>query len=151
MKHGVMALVAVAAFAVVALPVSAITIDGNLSDWGVTLPATANAPAAAWANSVGVSSPIDDGQVGPGAGGQNYDAEVLYATIVGNNLYIALVTGFDQGGEAGDSLHPHYDGGDVFFNFGGASGYDTAVRITDAASVGSTGIGDLYAGDFSQS
>lgn len=150
MKLGVVALVTTAALMVIALPASAITVDGSVSDWGVTLPATANAPAAAWANTVGVSS-IDDGQIGPGGGGQNYDAEALYATIQGNNLYIALVTGFERGGEAGDAHQAHYDGGDVFFNFSGAAGYDTAVRITNAASVSSTGIGNLYSGDFSPS
>lgn len=146
------ALVIAVAFAVgmVATSAGAITIDGDVSDWGVTLPPTADAPDAAWANTVGESL-IDDGQVGPGAGGQNYDIEAFYAVIVGNNLYFALVTGFEQGGQAGDANQSHYDGGDVFFNFGGGAGYDAAVRITDAASVGSTGIGNLYQGDFSPS
>ena len=143
-------LVAAAAFVIVAAPAGAITIDGSVSDWGVTLPPTANAPAAAWANTVGVSY-TEDGQVAPGGGGQNYDIEAFYATIVGNNLYFAMVTGFDRGGEVGDGLQPHYDGGDMFFNFGGGAGYDAAVRLTDAASVGSTGIGNLYQGDFSPS
>lgn len=150
MKKALFTTVLTAALMVVAAPAGAIVIDGSVSDWGVTLPASADAPAAAWANTVGVSA-IDDGQVGPGAGGQNYDIEAYYATIVGNNLYFAMVTGFDQGGEAGDALQAHYDGGDIFFNFFGNPGYDVAVRITEADSVGSTGIGNLYLGDFSPS
>lgn len=139
------------AIALVASTASAITIDGDLTDWGVTLPGTADAAVGAWAAGLGIASGYDDGQVGPGAGGQNYDIEMYYATISGNYLYFALVTGFEQGGENGDALQSHYDGGDIFFNFGGGAGYDAAVRITDAASNGSTGIGNLYQGDFSPS
>jgi hypothetical protein len=141
---------AMAALAFAVAPAGAITVDGDVSDWGVTLPATPNAPAAAWDSTVGVLI-VDDGQVAPGGGGQNYDIEALYATIEGNELCILLITGFDQEGEAGDPLQAHYDGGDVFFNFGAASGYDAAVRITDADSNGSTGIGNLYSGDFAES
>lgn len=150
MRTRVLMMAAAFALAMVASTAGAITIDGDVSDWGVTLPAAADSPDAAWANTVGVSI-IDDGEVGPGAGGQNYDIEAFYATIVGNNLYFALVTGFDRGGEAGDALQSHYDGGDVFFNFGGGAGYDAAVRITEADSNSSTGIGNLYSGDFSPS
>lgn len=128
----------------------AITIDGDLSDWGVTLPNVADAPPAAWASAIGAFAQ-EDGLVRPGIGGQNYDVEAMYAAVMGDTLYFALVTGFDQGGEAGDILAPHYDGGDIFFNFGGAAGYNVAVRITEADSISSTGIGNIYTGDFSPS
>lgn len=128
----------------------AITVDGSLSEWGVTIPNVADAPPAAWASSVGAFSQ-EDGEVSPGIGGQNYDIEAMYAVVDGDTLFFALVTGFDQGGEAGDILAPHYDGGDIFFNFGGAAGYNYAVRITEADSVSSTGIGNVYSGDFSPS
>lgn len=129
---------------------SAIIADGDLSDWGVTLPVAVHAAPAEWVPSVGVHS-SEDGQIGPGIGGQPFDVEVMYAAVSGNTLFFALVTGFDQQGEAGDILAPHYDGGDIFFNFGGAAGYNAAVRITEADSIGSTGIGNVYSGDFSPS
>lgn len=135
---------------VLAPAAGAITVDGSLSDWGVTIPVVANAPSAAWTSSIGAFAE-EDGEVSPGIGGQNYDVEAMYAVVSGDTLFFALVTGFDQGGEAGDILAPHYDGGDIFFNFGGAAGYNVAVRITEADSVSSTGIGNVYVGDFSPS
>jgi hypothetical protein len=135
--------------------VGALTADGNLGDWGVSIPAAVNAPGG-WASSIGQFA-VDDGQIGPGGGGQNFDIEAMYAHVVGNTLYFAMTTGFDQGGEVGDAVFlPHYDGGDIFFNFGGVSGYNVAVRIAEASVPGngpinSTGIGNVYVGDFSES
>lgn len=131
----------------------ALTADGDLSDWGVTIPPQVNAPGS-WGSNIGQYTE-EDGQVGPGGGGQNFDIEAMYAHIEGNILYFAMVTGFDQGGEVGDGVFlPHYDGGDIFFNFGGVPGYNVAVRITDASvggdgPINSTGIGNVYKGDFS--
>jgi hypothetical protein len=125
-----------------------ITVDGDLSDWGVTLPNVPDAPPAAWVPSIGAHA-SQDGIISPGIGGQDYDIEAMYAAVLGDTLYFALVTGFDQGGEAGDIFLPRYDGGDIFFNFGGGAGYNVAVRITDALRIGSTGIGNVYQGDFS--
>ena len=125
----------------------AITIDGSLGDWGVTIPAAVDANPADWASAVGAFS-TEDGQIGPGVGGQNFDVEAMYAAVQGDTLYFAIATGFDQGGE---DYFGHFDGGDVFFNFGGAAGYNVAVRLTEADSIGSTGIGNVYTGDFSAS
>jgi len=154
MKRAIVMGMAITAIAMAPLA-GAITVDGNLADWGVTIPGAVDAPGA-WGSGVGQYA-VDDGQVGPGGGGQNYDIEAMYAIVVGNTLYFAMTTGFDQGGEVGDALFlPHYDGGDIFFNFGGAAGYNVAVRITDASVGGngptnSTGIGNVYQGDFSPS
>src|SRR5690606_36244559 len=88
---------------VLAPAAGAITVDGSLSDWGVTIPVVANAPSAAWTSSIGAFAE-EDGEVSPGIGGQNYDVEAMYAVVSGDTLFFALVTGFDQGGEAGDIL-----------------------------------------------
>lgn len=147
--------VVIVCMAALAPMAGAIVVDGNLSDWGVTIPPTANAPGS-WGSTTGQYAE-EDGQVAPGGGGQNYDIEAMYAVIQGNILYFAMATGFDQGGEVGDAVFlPHYDGGDIFFNFGGVSGYNVAVRITEASvggngPVNSTGIGNVYTGDFSPS
>jgi hypothetical protein len=76
-----------------------ITVDGNVSDWGITV---ANNNGSNWTPFAGVTysegeDQFDDtsnnGQVFPGYGGQDYDAEGLYATYDDDYLYILVVTG----------------------------------------------------------
>ncbi len=76
-----------------------ITVDGNVNDWGITV---ANDNASNWTPYAGITysegeGDFDDtsnnGQVFPGYGGQNYDAEGLYATYDDDYLYILVVTG----------------------------------------------------------
>lgn len=138
---------------------SGITADGNLSDWGVTINSSLIDRAdALWqptaqpglTNNIGwvAEDSSTGGFVGPAVGGQNFDAEALYTGIQlnGNNtatLYVALVTGFDIGGET--SSGNSYFAGDIFVDFGNVvpSGdltsdiYDTtplpAVRSWDLA------------------
>jgi hypothetical protein len=128
----------------------AITVDGSLGDWGVTIPAAYDSPGS-WGSTTGAYID-DDGQLGPGGGGQDYDIEAAYAVVVGNTLYFAMVTGFEQ---VGEDVSPHYEAGDIFFDFGGvAGGYDAAVRISDTdggTRPGSVGIGNVYQGTFAPS
>ncbi len=97
---------------------AAITVDGNLSDWGITLGSNGHfSYAAAYGYTypgnptqgkqgtatIGgntVAYDLEDSndnsnnyQVGPLYGGQNYDAEVLVASVVGSNLYIGIASG----------------------------------------------------------
>jgi hypothetical protein len=146
-----LSVLAMAAIAVALAPLAgAITVDGSLADWGVTIPLADDSPGS-WASTVG-QYVVHDGIVLPGGGGQNYDIEAMYTHISGNTLYFAMVTGFDQTGEVGDFIYlPHYDGGDIFFNFGGGPGYNVAVRIAESIRLSSTGIGNVYSGDFSPS
>jgi hypothetical protein len=84
-----------------------VTVDGNLSEWGVT-----NASLSSWtiAGSISgsttgtgfafsylredVSDVVDDsGPLGPNLGGQRYDAEFMGVGVDGSNLVIAIVTG----------------------------------------------------------
>jgi len=112
----------------------AITVDGNLSDWGVTIPNATNTTASptAW---IPLNSGIlywDDqigsnGYVSPGYGGQDYDLEAMYfhydATQgTHGTAYFAMVTGTDPDGEvntgAYSSTYPNFYWGDLFFDFG---------------------------------
>ena len=95
------------------------SVDGNLSDWGITLGASQHFNYAAGYNysyhsgldltgtrgqaiigGNAVCYDLEDSnddsnsyQVGPLYGGQNYDAEVLVASVVGSNLYIGVASG----------------------------------------------------------
>lgn len=104
----------------------AITVDGSLSDWGVT--------AAPWTPSAGINAKVED-QTGtsafylnPGWGGQAYDAEALYTTIVGEKLYIALVTGHNPNtlqNPGGNS----YGAGDFAIDFGKNGSYEVGINF----------------------
>jgi hypothetical protein len=67
-----------------------LTIDGNLSDWGMSGDLTPNP---------GIYFTIEDwapdpaGRIGPGFGRQAFDAEILAASWNSNDLHIALTTG----------------------------------------------------------
>jgi len=91
----------------------AITIDGNWTDWGITIADDNNSLLDA---NAGIASFIEDSndnsnnyQVGPGWGGQNFDFEALYATIEGGYLYFAVVSGARP-----DNGFAYYEPGDIF-------------------------------------
>lgn len=76
-----------------------ISVDGNVDDWGITV---ANNNESNWTPFAGVAysegehqfnDNSNSGQVFPGYGGQDYDAEGLYATYDDEYLYILVVTG----------------------------------------------------------
>jgi len=131
-------LVAMCSVPVLADQVSGITLDGNVEpDWnpaavtgsaGSTDWQPLGQPNAAWIN--------DDGTLGPGGGGQNFDAEALYSGYdPGNgNIYVAMVTGFDLGGETVGSL---YLPGDIFIDFGSDGTWDLAFDLSDYVLGGS--------------
>ncbi len=118
----------------------AITLDGYVGDWGITIPSTQDAPLPSWlpdGSLPNVWYQIDDGHVGPGGGGQDFDIEGLYAylDVDASTLYIAMITGFDPYGEWGlaNGVGQWFDLGDLFVDVGGGSSvtpsYDYAIRI----------------------
>lgn len=105
---------------------SALTIDGDLSDWGIN-PST-------WVPASGIHYVIED-QTGnggyylnPGWGGQAYDAEALYATIIGSKLYIALATGHNPATLQNPAANS-YGAGDFAIDFGKNGLYDVGINI----------------------
>jgi hypothetical protein len=129
----------------------AITVDGNLSDWGVT-PGVWSGPSGSRVNSsdwvpfagiqgVDVQATGEDydpingasGQVYPGWGGQNFDAEAMYATFNSTTFYYAIVTGHPIDGTQG-----HFPG-DIALDFG--SGYTYGIETMNTRGLT---FGDLY-------
>lgn len=81
---------------------SSITIDGDLSDWGIHVGDNNTSNFSNLSNSIGLLASFtedqddnagDGGYVGPHYGGQNYDAEFLGVALQGSTLYIAIVSG----------------------------------------------------------
>lgn len=105
----------------------AITIDGNLADWGIN-------PTNWLPSDPHIHYKIEDQTGGggaflyPGWGGQAYDAEAMYALIQGNRLYVALATGHNP-----RTLHKPsantYGAGDFFLDFGKDGDYEVAINI----------------------
>jgi hypothetical protein len=115
-------LVALAVFAgAVSHATAGITVDGDLSDWGITIDSSGHlvynpaygyigdAPVNSVVNKTGTATiggvkihfnledsdddTVDFYRVGPQYGGQNYDAEALLVTVDTNTLYIAIASG----------------------------------------------------------
>ena len=81
---------------------SAITVDGNLSDWGITVADNNNSNFSSPSTTIGLEASFtedqndfagNNGYVGPNYGGQNYDAEFMGVAVQGNIMYIAIVSG----------------------------------------------------------
>ena len=100
-----------------AQPASAvITVDGLISDWGVT-PGPFSNGASQWTPGAGIDFIQEDQDpevdfLGPGFGGQRFDVEAIYFTQQGPTAYFAVVSGFPLAG------WPGYSAGDLAFDFG---------------------------------
>ncbi len=111
-----------------------ITLDGNLSDWGIDT-SSFGVNDNNWDPGVpGVFVWQEDwvtvyngyyGYVEPGYGGQNYDVEALLATFDDENLYVAIATGFPQEGLNG------WDAGDIAFDVGADGSWDYALVVSN--------------------
>ncbi len=122
------------------------TVDGNVGDWGITV---ANNNGSEWTPTIaGIShSSLTDergkkedfgdnrtgGQVFPGYGGQNYDAEGLYTTYDDDYLYILVVTGHRPEGH-------QYVPGDIAIDFGA----DDITTAEFGVETTGTNAGGLY-------
>lgn len=116
---------------------SAITADGNWSDWFTY---GGNTNFTNWnENLVSIVNPNvrtmnDEEGPTPGGGGQRYDIEQIFYAYIdddqnllsGGTLYIGLVTGFPANGVDSDNLYA----GDMFIDFGNTGGYDLAVAVS---------------------
>ena len=136
------------ALALSSAPVSAatITIDGNLSDWGITVGDNNTSNFSNLANNIGLLTSFtedqsdtagDSGYVGPNQGGQNYDAEFLGMALQGSMLYVAIVSGQrpDNGATrfAPGDLNLTIDGINYGIEVGGGNGWTTGVAATNPA------------------
>jgi hypothetical protein len=116
---------------------SAITVNGDLSDWGLDW--SDSDKSNGWTPNSGVFYTVEDytggydhGQVYPGYGGQAYDAEAIYLTWDNTNLYVALITGHDPS-TLDNSSQNTFGPGDFalgFWNGIGAPTYSYGVEVT---------------------
>ncbi|MBN1586907.1 MAG: hypothetical protein JW937_05690 [Candidatus Omnitrophica bacterium] len=109
---------------------AAITVDGQLADWGVNPGAYGSSD---WTPGAGIyfvqedTNPAVDFQ-NPGWGGQSFDAEGLYYTRDTSNIYVALVSGFPLEGTR--YAGRNYTTGDLAFDFGSDGSYEIGVRLS---------------------
>ncbi|TCO83372.1 uncharacterized protein (TIGR03382 family) [Plasticicumulans lactativorans] len=103
---------------------AAITIDGNLADWGLHR----NGLASDWVPDAGIHYVVDDFTTGPNnIGGQGNDVEAMYLKIDTGTLYIALVTGHDPA-TVQNTTAKKYARGDLAINFTGPD-YDDSFEF----------------------
>ncbi len=121
-----------------------ITVDGDPSDWGVAPGVWGSSDWTPFAGVQGTWPPAEDdfpdnaggGQVGPGFGGQEFDAEALYFAVSGGNACFGIVTGMPPGGARGERP------GDIILAFGLGSDWTHAIETTGD---GGLALGGLYA------
>ncbi|MGB0711993.1 MAG: hypothetical protein ACPGUC_00395, partial [Gammaproteobacteria bacterium] len=101
-------------------PAVAYTVDGLLDDWGVV----PGRSASDWIPNEGVLYFEEDQHqdfLGPGSGGQGFDAEAIYAHWDSQNLYFAVVTGH----RPDDSRFPN---GDLAIDIGINGRYELGIE-----------------------
>lgn len=112
-------------------PALAYTIDGELSDWGVSH----NGNASDWNPNSGIYYKVEDQTgsgayyLGPGWGGQAYDAEAMYVNWDTSNLYIAIATGHNPATEDKPSSNS-YGAGDIAIDIGNNGSWDYGIDTT---------------------
>jgi hypothetical protein len=114
-----------------------IVVDGDLSDWQIN--------QDTWVSSLpGVYTTIEDDvgsgayYLGPGYGGQAYDAEAIYAAIQGDKLFIALATGHDPNTPNSPGANV-YAAGDFAIDFGKNGSYEVGINVVNNFADGELG------------
>ncbi|GAB4346012.1 MAG: hypothetical protein Kow0099_26880 [Candidatus Abyssubacteria bacterium] len=138
------AIVLLCAFSAYAVP----TIDGNLSDWGIDPSAGDLTPHGE------VTYVIEDSVrwgVGPGVGGQPFDAEAMGAFRDGDTLYVAIVTGTPPEG----AVNPYdssitYAPGDLAVDFNKDGSYEFGIETTGNSDFDQGAIVRTSDGDWSE-
>jgi hypothetical protein len=114
----------------------AIAINGKLDDWGVKRKGNVNdwSPNPALNLIEGIHYKVEDQNgglgvyLGPGYGGQAYDAEAMYAMVKGDMLFIALATGHDPN-TANKPGANSYGAGDFAIDFGKDGSYEVGINV----------------------
>lgn len=149
-RHAAAALSVGLGLGLTATGAAALTIDGDLSDWGITVADGNNSDFSNPNPGIGLVAAFeedqndfagDSGYVGPNHGGQNYDAEYMGIAIQGTTMYLAIVSG-----QRPDNGLTRYSPGDIYLTtplgimgieVGGGPGGGAGGAITEGAA-GST-------------
>lgn len=123
-----------------------ITLDGDLSDWRLDTRSFEENdnnwdPGIAGVYVFQEDWVGDDGFVGPGYGGQNYDVEAILLTLDEDYLYLAISTGFPREGRNS------WDAGDIAFDVGSDGVWDYALVLSnyvDGDNSRSVTVGGFY-------
>ncbi|MEX2455453.1 MAG: hypothetical protein WD470_12155 [Rhodospirillaceae bacterium] len=127
---------------------SSITIDGNLSDWGVFVGDNNTSNFSSPSTGIGLLASFtedqndeagDGGYVGPNHGGQNYDAEFLGVALQGSTLYLAIVSG-----QRPDNGATKFGPGDIHMTINGVN-YGIEVGGGNGGVVAAGDAGATYA------
>lgn len=120
-----------------------IVVDGNIDDW-----LTQTGKATWMVNNPGINRTVED-QTGdasvrltPGYGGQAYDAEALFATIIGSKLFIALATGHNPTITT-DAGANRFGAGDFAIDFGRNKTFEMGINTRRASGNASDTFGDV--------
>lgn len=114
---------------------AAYTLDGDLSDWGVTpfVDWTPGSSSVDWVEKDWTPSPHYPGYIGHGTsplGGEKYDIEAMFFNDTTQYLYFALVTSLPLSGLYG------MNAGDIALGFGVSGSYDYAIKTQGLSSYG---------------
>lgn len=120
-----------------------IVVDGNIDDW------LTPGDKATWSvNNPGIHRAVED-QTGsgafylsPGWGGQAYDSEALFATIIGEKLFIALATGHNPTITT-DAGANRFGAGDFAIDFGRNKTFEMGINTYRASTNASDAFGDV--------
>jgi hypothetical protein len=112
---------------------AAITVDGLLSDWGVTPGPFSNGPSQ-WTPNAGIDFIQEDQNpsidfLNPGWGGQKFDVEAIYFTREGNTAFFSVVSGFPLAG------WPGYTAGDFAIDFNSDGSYEFGIETVGSHSL----------------
>lgn len=106
---------------------AALVVDGNLNDWQINKDTLVSSLAGAH-YTVEDSTGGANAYLGPGYGGQAYDAEAMYAVFQGGKLFIALMTGHDPL-TVNNPAQNKYGAGDFAIDFGKNGIYELGINV----------------------
>lgn len=132
MRWGLAAFAALVVLGLAAAPAAARTItidDQSCADWGIKPGPWESSDWVPFADVQGTQDNSDDyrpgtagGRVGPGWGGQTFDAEAIYFTRDADYAYFAVVTGFPATG------HDGHKPGDIAIDLGCDGTWDFGIE-----------------------
>lgn len=120
-----------------------IVVDGNIDDW-----LTPGGKATWTVNNPGINRAEEDKTgsgayyLSPGWGGQAYDAEALFATIIGDKLFIALATGHNPATTTNVGANV-FGAGDFAIDFGRNKSFEMGINTYRVNGHASDTFGDL--------